>query len=157
MILKGVNKFLHIIMRHTPSNALRVGILKLLGANIKGRVSISQEFFVFDAGRTDLLTIENGVGIGPGVTIIIHSDPSPSPLKKIYPKKTLPVNIKKGAWIGAKSTILQGVTIGEYSVVGAGAVVTKDVPPFKVVAGVPAQIIKTIENESIYEEINRES
>ncbi len=52
------------------------------------------------------------------------------------------VTIKKNAWIGMNVTICPGVTIGEYSVVGAGAVVTKDVPDYAVVAGVPAKVIK---------------
>ncbi len=144
MLLKGMKKFLHIMMRHTPGNALRVGILKLLGAKIKGKVAVSQEFFLYDAGQAHLLTLENGVGIGPGVTIIIHSDPSPSPLRRIYPKLSLPVTIKKGAWIGARALILPGITVGEFSVIAAGAVVTKDVPPYSVVAGVPAKVIKKI-------------
>ncbi len=59
-----------------------------------------------------------------------------------------PILIKKGAWLGAQCIILKGVTIGEGAVVGAGAVVTKDVPPYTVVAGNPAQIVKHIpENE----------
>ena len=52
--------------------------------------------------------------------------------------------IKRCAWIGAGSIILPGVTIGEYSVVGAGSVVTKDVEPYTVVAGNPAHFIKNI-------------
>ncbi len=52
------------------------------------------------------------------------------------------VTIKKNAWIGMNVTICPGVTIGEYAVVGAGAVVTKDVPDYAVVAGVPAKVIK---------------
>lgn len=52
------------------------------------------------------------------------------------------VHICQGCWIGLRSEILSGVTIGEHSIVAAGAVVTKDVPPYCVVAGVPAKIIK---------------
>lgn len=52
--------------------------------------------------------------------------------------------IKKGASVGSSSTILCGVTIGEGAIVGAGAVVTKDVPPYTVVAGVPAKVIKKL-------------
>ena len=147
MLIKAIKKILHVVMRHTPSNTLRIRILKLLGANIKGLVVISQELFIFDAGRTNLLTIEDKVGIGPCVTIIIHSDPFPSPLQKCYPKKTLPVYIKKGAWIGAGAILLPGVTIGEYSLVAAGAVVTKDVLPYTMVAGVPAKVIKELKEE----------
>lgn len=151
MLFKLVNKVLHLLMRHTPCNALRVSILKLLGANIKGQITVSQEFFIFDAGRTDLLSIDDSVGIGPRVTIVINSDPYPSPLQKIYPTKTSPVNIRKGVWIGAGAIILPGVTIGEFSVVAAGAVVVKDVPPYSVVAGVPAKIIKKLSFKEISE------
>ena len=52
--------------------------------------------------------------------------------------------VKKGASIGSSSTIMCGVTIGENAIVGAGAVVTKDVPPNTIVAGVPAKVIKEI-------------
>lgn len=56
----------------------------------------------------------------------------------------LPIHIKKNCWIGAGATILRGVTIGENSVVGAGSVVTKDVPDNVIAAGNPAKIIKRI-------------
>lgn len=58
----------------------------------------------------------------------------------------LPIHIKKNCWIGAGATILRGVTIGENSVVGAGSVVTKDVPDNVIVAGNPAKVIKYIKN-----------
>jgi acetyltransferase-like isoleucine patch superfamily enzyme len=59
----------------------------------------------------------------------------------------LPVKIHKWAWIGAQSIILAGVTVGERSVIGAGSVVTKDVPPHTVVAGSPARLIRTIKTD----------
>ena len=59
--------------------------------------------------------------------------------------KTKPVIIKDGAWVGMNAVILKGVTIGENSVVAAGAVVTKSVPPNVVVAGNPAVIVKELE------------
>jgi len=130
-------------MRNIPGSYSRVRILKFLGADIQGNIFVGQEFFIFDADRTDLLSIGKDVGIGPHVTILLHSDPWPSPLSIVHPKKTLPVNIKKGVWIGAGSIILPGVTIGEYSVVGAGAVVTRDVPPHSMVVGVPAEVVRT--------------
>ncbi|UTE72245.1 sugar O-acetyltransferase [Rossellomorea marisflavi] len=59
-----------------------------------------------------------------------------------------PVTIGKSVWIGSGATILPGVTIGDRAVVAAGAVVTKDVPEGTVVAGLPAKVVKTIEEES---------
>lgn len=55
-----------------------------------------------------------------------------------------PIHIKEGAWIGSFAIILGGVTIGRHSVIGAGAVVTKDVPDYEVWGGVPAKKIKDI-------------
>ena len=55
-----------------------------------------------------------------------------------------PIHIKKGAWIGAGASILAGVTVGEYAIVGAGAIVTKDVPDYAVVVGSPARVVKTL-------------
>ncbi len=58
--------------------------------------------------------------------------------------KCIETFVEKGASLGSSSTIMAGVTIGENAIVGAGAVVTKDVPPNTIVAGVPAKVIKTI-------------
>lgn len=57
---------------------------------------------------------------------------------------TKPIIVKDDSWIGAGAILTQGVTIGKHSIVAAGAVVTKDVPPYSIVAGVPAKIIKSI-------------
>ena len=55
-----------------------------------------------------------------------------------------PVIIKKGVWIGARSIVLKGVTIGEGAVIGSGSVVTKDIPPYTINAGNPARVIRYI-------------
>lgn len=75
-----------------------------------------------------------------GVSIITSADPNGeyNALSALYPAKTAPVIIGKDCWIGANSTILPGVTIGDFCVVAAGSVVTKDVPSGTMVAGVPA-------------------
>lgn len=88
------------------------------------------------------VTIEDEVLIAPNVTISSEGHPiSPKERKTLVPN---PVHIKRNAWIGANATILPGVSIGENSIVAAGAVVTKDVPDNTIVGGVPAKIIKKI-------------
>lgn len=142
-------EILHLVRRHAIGNRLRVSLLKMTGANVGRNVYIGQEVFILDAGKSHLLTIEDNVAIAPHVIILIKSDPSPSPLERLYPKSVLPVRIRKGTWIGTRATIFGGVTVGEYSVVAAGAVVTRDVPPYSVVAGVPARKIRSIDPEEI--------
>lgn len=56
-----------------------------------------------------------------------------------------PIHIKKGAWIWAGASILPGVTIGKYAIVGAGAIVTKDVGDFEVAVGIPAKVVKKLD------------
>jgi acetyltransferase-like isoleucine patch superfamily enzyme len=86
------------------------------------------------------IVIEDNVLIGPDVKIISEGHPlSISERQSLMPGK---IHIKKNAWIGAGATILPGITIGENSVVAAGAVVSRDVAPNTVVGGVPAKFIK---------------
>jgi acetyltransferase-like isoleucine patch superfamily enzyme/quercetin dioxygenase-like cupin family protein len=88
------------------------------------------------------ITIEDNVLIGPKVNLITENHPlNPNDRKSLLCK---PIVIKPNAWIGAGATILPGVTIGENSVVAAGAVVSKDVPDNTIVGGIPAKFIKTI-------------
>ncbi|TRZ82653.1 MAG: sugar O-acetyltransferase [Sediminibacterium sp.] len=88
------------------------------------------------------ITIEDDVLIGPKVNLITENHPlDPNNRKTLICK---PILIKRNAWIGAASTILPGVIIGENAVVAAGSVVTKDVPSNTVVAGVPAKHVKNI-------------
>jgi UDP-2-acetamido-3-amino-2,3-dideoxy-glucuronate N-acetyltransferase len=83
------------------------------------------------------VTIEDEVFIGPHVCFTNDRVP-----KAVGDWKVIPTLVKKGASIGANATIVCGVTIGEKALVGAGAVVTKDVPPGTKVVGIPARIMK---------------
>lgn len=88
------------------------------------------------------ITIEDDVMIGPRVNITSESHPV-----EVAERKTLvpgAVTIKRNAWIGAAATIMPGITIGENSVIAAGAVVTSDVPANSVAAGIPAKVIKEL-------------
>lgn len=98
---------------------------------------------------TTSVTIGNNVLIGSGCLI---SDTDSHPIDwedRLYDRnqktRKAPIVIKDNAFIGARSIILKGVTIGEGAVVGAGSVVSKDVPPYTVVAGNPARVVKTLQ------------
>ena len=87
--------------------------------------------------------IGNDVLIAAGATLASQGHPiCPPRWGRVVSK---PVRIGNEVWIGANATILPGVTIGDGSIVAAGAVVTHDVPSFSIVAGVPARVIRTIE------------
>jgi acetyltransferase-like isoleucine patch superfamily enzyme len=111
------------------------------GASIGNRCKISSHTFICEG-----VTIESGVFVGHGVTFIndrhpraVNADGTPQTEADWECQSTV---VKQGASIGSGSTLLGGITIGENALVGAGSVVTKDVPPGATVAGNPARILK---------------
>lgn len=91
----------------------------------------------------DLVTLEDYVFVGPSAVFTNDLNPRAKYPKSKFPQygKWLPTLVKEGASIGANATILSGNTIGEWAFIGAGAVVTKNVPDYAIVVGVPAKII----------------
>jgi len=113
------------------------------GAFIGKNCKISSHSFICEG-----VHIEDNVFIGHGVMFTNDlfpraTNPDGSPQSE-SDWKVIETKVKKGASIGSNATILCGITIGENALVGAGSVVTKDVPPGTIVAGVPAKIIKNI-------------
>lgn len=89
------------------------------------------------------ITIGDNTLIGHNVILAtLNHDFSPNKRSILHPS---PIVIGKNVWIGSRATILSGVTIGDGAIVAAGSVVTKNVPSNKVVAGVPAKVIKDVE------------
>lgn len=107
------------------------------GITIGRRSVINQQCCLDGRGG---LTIGDHVNISPGVWILTDSHDMHDPL---FPEVLAPVTIRDHVWIGSRALILPGVTVGEGAVVAAGAVVTRDVEPYAVVAGVPARQIGT--------------
>jgi acetyltransferase-like isoleucine patch superfamily enzyme len=93
------------------------------------------------------ITIGDDVLIGPKVNLVTINHPlEPTRRRSTY---CAPIVIEKGAWLGASVSVMPGVTIGEYAVVAANAVVTRDVPAYTVVGGIPARVIRSIEQERV--------
>jgi acetyltransferase-like isoleucine patch superfamily enzyme len=113
----------------------------IIGRNCK----ISSHTFICEG-----VHIEDNVFIGHNVTFINDLYPrATTPEGKMQTDadwKVVPTFVNKRASIGSSASILAGVTIGENSIVGAGAVVTKDVPPFTIVAGNPAKVLRKIKS-----------
>lgn len=132
-------------------SSLRVFFLRLAGVNIGRDVAINEGLTIACiVGHEENLLIEDRVAVGPGTILILTSDPNYSRLndfKHIYPFINVKgkIQLKHDSWIGAGAIILPNITIGEFSIVGAGSVVTKDVLPYTIVAGVPARILRNIE------------
>ena len=111
--------------------------------SIGQNVFINQNCTLYDLGG---LTIGDDVMIGPNVSIITTGHP-PDPSQRRTTTIGKPIVIERNVWIAAGAIIIGGVTIGENSVVAAGAVVTKDVPPNTFVGGNPARIIRAISSD----------
>lgn len=113
-------------------------LTRLGGVNIKGKCYIYKDVY-FDSVAPHLITIEKGATITQNTTILTH-----------YLNPNLPgrnydygeVHIEEDAFIGCNTTICNSVTIGKGAIVGAGSIVTKDIPPYQVWAGNPARYIK---------------
>ncbi|MFL5788676.1 MAG: sugar O-acetyltransferase [Flavisolibacter sp.] len=123
-----------------------VAVFTPLYINYGKNTKIGKNVFInFDCVFLDLggITIDDNVLIAPKVSLLSEGHSlSPFERQSLIPGQ---IHIRKNAWIGAGANILPGVTVGENSVVAAGAVVSKDVPANTIVGGVPAKIIKTIE------------
>jgi len=159
------------IITHIPSHSLRLawyrrvlgwrigpGVTILMGQHVqmagvrssgtkvsigKGSV-INHDCLLYTTGG---LIIGENVSISSGVWLVTGTHDMNDPL---FPDRYVPIVIGNYAWIGIRATVLAGVTIGEGAVIMAGAMVTRDVPPYTVVGGVPAKVIshRTQQNPS---------
>jgi len=152
ILVKFLRKVCRSLSRVVFPNVLRICLLRLAGVRIGKDVFINEGLTLASiVGQEELLVIDDRAALGPNNIIILTTDPNFSNLRKL--KKAIPsiesrgkVHIKHDVWIGAGCIILPNITIGEYSIIGAGSVVTRDVPPGSIAVGVPAKVIKDINN-----------
>lgn len=129
-----LNNQMHDGTYFTPPMHIDCASRLFLGKNVYANHGLT----VMSAGS---ITIEDGVMMGPevGLFTVNHE------VGNIRTIMTKEIVIKKNAWIGARVNIMPGITVGEGAIVGSGAVVTHDVPPHTLVAGVPARVIKKLD------------
>jgi acetyltransferase-like isoleucine patch superfamily enzyme len=144
----------HISPRH---GAISIGARATvaLGAIIQGNVILGDDasvqaysVLVGYGGRempTGRIRIGNGVRIAPHVMMIAANHVFSDPDRPIHDQGLdhAPITIEDDVWIGGRVNVVAGITIGRGSVIGAGAVVTKDVPPYSIAVGVPARVVKS--------------
>ena len=143
---EGLSRFIIINIGYIPSIGLRIRLYKMLGADIKSRVVIHYRTEIRFPYR---LTIGKGsiigdnVNMSSNVSVYTEQHDYRDPLFRATDVKRKEVEIGDRAWLGSNVIVLPGVTIGEGAVCCSGCVVTKDVAPFDVVAGIPAKTIAT--------------
>ncbi len=120
--------------------ALEEGLNEGKNCSIMGGINFGSEPYLITLGEHVRLSFGVSLVTHDGGTWAFRDNPKYKDVIK-YGK----INIKKGTFVGCNSTIMPGVTIGEYCVIGAGSVVTKDIPDGTVAVGVPARVIMTTE------------
>jgi len=139
---KLTNEILERMAFNCPVNSWRIKIHRLRGVKI-GNNSFIGRRVTLDHSYPDYIFIGDNISLAGNNFVLTHSNPYKH-FEKTFDSFIAPVVIKNGAWISIGAIILPGVTIGENSVVAAGAVVVKDIPDNVIVGGVPAKIIKEV-------------
>ncbi len=141
-----VQKRLHIWARRCIATGLRRRLYALMGVHVGRHVFIGLDAYL-DCQFPELITIEDEVTVSFRVTVVVHDDAKR--LDRVEAGAgdgtVAPVLLRRGCYLGAGCMILPGVTVGERAVVAAGAVVTHDVPPGTLVAGVPARVVRRLD------------
>lgn len=126
---------------------LRPSILRKIGCKVGKNVFIGDNVKV-DAGHADLIILEDHVHVAGGCRLLCHQrDLSNYCVGDDYAKlgyKLAPIHLKKGCLIGMESFVFPGVTVGEGAIVGAGSLVTHDIPAWTIATGRPAKVVKQI-------------
>ncbi len=125
----------------------RSSLHRARGAKIGKDVYIGS-LVVLDDAYPEYITIEDHVQVSAGAKIVTHDSSFRNVFSKQFPTYIGPVVVKRNVYIGSDALILPGVTIGESAIVGAGAVVTSDIPARSVAIGVPAKVVGSIDEKA---------
>ena len=126
---------------------IRPWVLRQLGCKVGKNTFIGSQLWI-DTGHADLITIEDHVHVTGRTILLCHK----KDLRNYFvgddyaklPYITAPIHLKRGCSTGTGTIIMPGVTIGEGSIIGAGSLVTKDIPDWSIAIGHPAKVIKKI-------------
>ena len=147
-------RWLHVLARYAPlPPAARATLHRRRGVTVGRRVFIGTEVFIDDAVPASV-TLEDDVTVIAQTTILGHTY-YPHHFHRLLGDESTREGrrtvIRRGAYLGLRSTILAGVTVGEYAIVGAGSLVTQDVPPYTMVVGVPAKVVREFGPDDVRE------
>jgi acetyltransferase-like isoleucine patch superfamily enzyme len=146
-----IQKLLNMIARVMLHRGLRIKLYRMMGVNI-GKNCVVEMFCYLDDQFPELIFFDDHSGPSRHVIVICHDDVAAKAESDGRAEENFelrhgfvaPVRLKSYSGIGTGSILLPGVTVHEGAMIGAGAVVTKDVPPYSVAVGVPAKVIKTL-------------
>ena len=163
------NKMDWAILEPFAPRKLRPKLMRKMGCKV-GKGCFIGDHVRIDQGHADMITLEDGVSIAGGTRLLCHHRDFEdyfvgSDYNKL-PYTIKPIVLKKGCLIGMESFVLPGVTVGEGAIVGAGSLVTKDIPAWTVATGRPAKVVRkipqrpaqdSVENaESSFSEVTKE-
>ena len=134
---------------------VRPWVLKRVGCHV-GKGCFVGDNVRIDTGHSDMITLEDSVSIAGGTRLLCHQrDFTDYFVDSDYMKLGYiikPIVLKKGCLIGMESFVMPGVTVGEGAIVGAGSLVTKDIPAWTIAVGRPAKVVKAIPHRKEMEE-----
>ncbi len=140
------------ILEPIEPRKLRPFILRRMGCKV-GKGCFMGDYIRIDTSHPDMITVEDNVSIASGSRLLCHQrDFSDFCVGDDYMKLgyvVKPIVLKKGCLVGMESFVMPGVTIGEGAIVGAGSLVTKDIPAWTIAAGRPAKVLKEIPKREI--------
>ena len=143
------------ILEPLAPRKLRPSLMRKMGCHV-GKGCFIGDHVRIDTGHADMITLEDGVSVAGGTRLLCHQ----RDFREYYVGSDYnalgytikPIVLKKGCLIGMESFVLPGVTVGEGAIVGAGSLVTKDVPAWTVATGRPAKVVREIPRKTESEE-----